>query len=105
MAVLTHSEASQKVDELRKKLDKWADDYYAKDAPVVEDAVYDKTYQELVELEQKFPDLVTADSITQRVGGEIKSDLLKLNTPFRCFQWGMFSQKMSLKNLMKELRN
>ena len=29
MAVLTHSEASQKVDELRKKLDKWADDYYA----------------------------------------------------------------------------
>ena len=73
MAVLTHSEASQKVDELRKKLDKWADDYYAKDAPVVEDAVYDKTYQELVELEQKFPDLVTADSITQRVGGEIKS--------------------------------
>ena len=44
MAVLTHSEASQKVDELRKKLDKWADDYYAKDAPVVEDAVYDKTY-------------------------------------------------------------
>ena len=30
MAVLTHSEASQKVDELRKKLDKWADDYYTK---------------------------------------------------------------------------
>ena len=45
MAVLTHNQASQKVDELRKKLDEWAEDYYAKDAPVVEDAVYDKAYQ------------------------------------------------------------
>ncbi len=105
MAVLTHNEASQKVDELRKKLDKWADDYYAKDAPVVEDAVYDKTYQELVELEQKFSDLVTADSITQRVGGEIKSDLSKVEHPVPMLSMGMFSQKMSLKNLTKELRN
>lgn len=100
MTVLTHTQASQKVDELRKKLNKWADDYYAKDAPVVEDAVYDKTYQELVELEQQFPDLVTADSITQRVGGEIKAIFLKLNIPFRCFQWEMFSPKRNLKNLM-----
>ena len=97
MAVLTHNQASQKVDELRKKLDEWAEDYYAKDAPVVEDAVYDKAYQELVELEKQFPDLVTSDSITQRVGGEIKSDLSKVEHPVPMLSMGDVFSKDELK--------
>ena len=97
MAVLTHNQASQKVDELRKKLDEWAEDYYAKDAPIVEDAVYDKAYQELVELEKQFPDLVTSDSITQRVGGEIKSDLSKVEHPIPMLSMGDVFSKDELK--------
>lgn len=97
MAVLTHNQASQKVYELRKKLDEWAEDYYAKDAPIVEDAVYDKAYQELVELEKQFPDLVTSDSITQRVGGEIKSDLSKVEHPIPMLSMGDVFSKDELK--------
>jgi DNA ligase (NAD+) len=42
--------------------------YYALDAPVMEDAVYDKLYRELLTLEQENPDLIQPDSPTQRVG-------------------------------------
>lgn len=44
--------------------------YYDEDAPVVSDAVYDATMQQLLELEKEHPELVTPDSPTQRVGGK-----------------------------------
>ncbi|MEM9246970.1 MAG: NAD-dependent DNA ligase LigA, partial [Cyanobacteria bacterium P01_F01_bin.153] len=42
--------------------------YYAQDNPIMEDAVYDQLYRELVQLEAKYPELVTPASPTQRVG-------------------------------------
>ena len=96
MADITLDEAKKEASLLRNQLDKWADAYYSKDAPEVEDNVYDQKYSRLLELEKQFPEIVTPDSITQRVGGEIDSQtLLKLNMLSRCFRWGMFSQKMS----------
>ncbi|MEO1002399.1 MAG: NAD-dependent DNA ligase LigA [Cyanobacteria bacterium J06638_7] len=55
--------------ELRRLLDRAAHAYYVLDAPLMEDAVYDRLYRELVELETAHPELITADSPTQRVGG------------------------------------
>lgn len=78
MAKLNKKNAQEEIETLRKNLNTWAEQYYAQDAPSVEDAVYDQNYQKLVELEKQFPELVTPDSITQRVGGEIKSDLGKV---------------------------
>ncbi len=43
--------------------------YYALDSPELTDAEYDALYRELAELEKEYPDLVTSDSPTQRVGG------------------------------------
>jgi len=43
--------------------------YYALDAPELTDAEYDALFRELVALEKEYPDLVTDDSPTQRVGG------------------------------------
>lgn len=43
--------------------------YYVLDAPTVSDSEYDGVYRQLVELENQFPQLVTPDSPTQRVGG------------------------------------
>ena len=42
--------------------------YYVEQAPVMSDAEYDRLFRELLAIEQQFPDLVTADSPTQRVG-------------------------------------
>jgi DNA ligase (NAD+) len=47
--------------------------YYVLDDPIVSDAEFDKLLRELRELEAKHPDLVTADSPTQRVGGEART--------------------------------
>ncbi len=44
--------------------------YYEEAAPVISDRDYDRLYKELIDLEAQFPDLVTPDSPTQRVGGK-----------------------------------
>lgn len=87
MAKVTLAEAEKEAASLRKQLNEWAEAYYSKDAPEVEDHVYDQSYNRLLELEKEFPEIVTPDSITQRVGARLTVTLLKLNTQFRCFQW------------------
>lgn len=44
--------------------------YYVLDRPIIADVEYDQLFRELLDLEGKFPDLVTTDSPSQRVGGE-----------------------------------
>ena len=63
-------EIKQRVKQLRQQLQKADYTYYVLDNPIMEDAVYDRLYRELEELEQQHPELVTPDSPTQRVGGE-----------------------------------
>jgi DNA ligase (NAD+) len=55
--------------ELRALLNRWLHEYHVLDDPSVSDAEYDRHYDELVEIEERRPDLVTPDSPTQRVGG------------------------------------
>ncbi|MFB8788033.1 MAG: NAD-dependent DNA ligase LigA [Potamolinea sp.] len=61
-------EIKQRVQELRLLLQKASYAYYVLDNPIMEDTVYDKLYRELQDLETQYPQLVTPDSITQRVG-------------------------------------
>ncbi|MGX7175851.1 NAD-dependent DNA ligase LigA [Enterococcus saigonensis] len=56
---------------MRQELNKYAYEYYVKDNPTVEDYVYDKLYHDLVAIEEKYPELITSDSPTQRVGGQV----------------------------------
>ncbi|MCX5936871.1 MAG: NAD-dependent DNA ligase LigA [Cyanobium sp. LacPavin_0920_WC12_MAG_62_9] len=59
----------QRLIELRSLLNEAAHAYYVLDAPQMEDAIYDRLYRELLELEEQYPELVTPDSPSQRVGG------------------------------------
>ncbi|MFR0540261.1 NAD-dependent DNA ligase LigA [Lactobacillus delbrueckii] len=87
-------EAKQEVRQLRTQLDQWAKAYYEQDAPVVEDHVYDEKYARLLELEAAYPELKSADSITQRVGGEVSSDLPKVEHPVPMLSMGdVFSKE------------
>ena len=104
MAKISLQQAQERVSELRKQLNKWADAYYAKDAPVVEDNVYDKSYNELVQLENDFSELKSADSITQRVGGEIKSDFSKVEHPIPMLSMGDVFSKEELKEFDKRIQ-
>lgn len=68
---LTLAEATDKAKELRAQLNQYSHEYYVADKPTVEDYVYDRLYKELVDIETEYPDLITSDSPTQRVGGKI----------------------------------
>jgi len=65
---MNKEEIKQRVEQLRPELQKAGYAYYVLDDPIMEDAVYDRLYRELQELESQHPELVTADSPTQRVG-------------------------------------
>lgn len=63
-------EAERRIQELRDLLNEYNYQYYVLDAPTVPDSEYDRLMQELMKLEEQFPELVTPNSPTQRVGGE-----------------------------------
>ncbi|HET7421609.1 MAG TPA: NAD-dependent DNA ligase LigA [Candidatus Dormibacteraeota bacterium] len=67
-----------RVDELREQLRRFEHAYYVLDQPEVSDAEYDALFKELRQLEDERPDLVTADSPTQRVGGEASDQFAKV---------------------------
>ena len=67
---MDRSEAQKRIEALREQLNYHSYRYYVLDDPELTDADYDRMFRELQELEEQFPDLITPDSPTQRVGGE-----------------------------------
>jgi len=62
------AEGHQRICELRHLLQQASYEYYILDAPSISDTVYDQLYRELQELETCYPELISPDSPTQRVG-------------------------------------
>ena len=58
-------------------MEEYSYQYYVLDNPTVSDAEYDLLYRELAALEARFPELVTPDSPTQRVGGAVLDGFVK----------------------------
>lgn len=70
MIGLNLEEARQRVAELREKLEEYGYQYYVLDNPTISDAEYDQLMRQLIQLEEQYPELVTPDSPSQKVGGE-----------------------------------
>lgn len=70
--------AEERVIELNELLRDYGHAYYVLDKPRVPDAVYDQLLNELIELENLYPDLIFPDSPTQRVGGTPLSNFEKV---------------------------
>lgn len=73
---MNKEQAEKKIDALKELLNQYGHEYYVLDQPSVPDSEYDEKLQDLQKIEAEYPDLVTSDSPTQRVGGE----------PLRSFQ-------------------
>jgi DNA ligase (NAD+) len=69
-STVPRSEAEARISKLREEIVQHDYRYYALDEPSIPDAEYDRLMRELASLEDAFPDLVTVDSPTQRVGGQ-----------------------------------
>ena len=67
---MLYIEAVNRAEELRRELRYHSDLYYNQDAPGIDDFTYDKLMRELEDIEAEFPDLITSDSPTQKVGGQ-----------------------------------
>lgn len=74
-SIESKEEAEAAIDKLREALRYHNFRYYVKDEPVVSDAEYDEMMNQLEELEDEYPHLVTEDSPTQKVGGEPNEEL------------------------------
>ncbi|WP_242901317.1 NAD-dependent DNA ligase LigA [Actinomadura terrae] len=71
-------EARQRHLELSEKIDEGNYRYYVLDQPTLTDAEYDAMMRELKELEERYPELVTPDSPTQKVGAPIETDFAEV---------------------------
>ena len=69
------------MEQLRRELNEAGYEYYVLDAPTMSDYDYDHKLRQLEELEAKYPDLVTADSPTQRIGGAPLESFAQVNHP------------------------
>jgi DNA ligase (NAD+) len=67
---MDEAQATKRIEQLRVEIEEHNRRYYEEAAPTVSDREYDRLYKELVELETKFPRLISGDSPTQRVGGK-----------------------------------
>ncbi|MGD2182339.1 NAD-dependent DNA ligase LigA [Lusitaniella coriacea] len=87
----------QRIVQLRQQLQKANYAYYVLDNPFMEDAVYDKLYRELQDWEEKYPQLITLDSPTQRVGDKPASQFTSLrhNIPLYSLENAFNAQELA----------
>ena len=83
-----------RIAELIEKINRASYEYYVLDNPTITDQEYDDFYRELLELEEKYPELKKEDSPTNRVGGEVLDKFEKVthNTPMLSFD-DIFSEE------------
>lgn len=90
---MNKGEVEKKAKELREEIKRHNVLYYENDAPEIEDSEYDRLLRELQNIEQEYPELITDDSPTQRVGGEPGAKFDKFEHPMPMY---------SLSNVMNE---
>ena len=72
------TEAKKRIEELRKTVEYHAKRYYDDDDPEISDFEYDMLMVELRNLEKEYPEFITKDSLTQKVGGTVKEGFEKV---------------------------
>jgi len=101
--MLTLEVARKQVAELLTQIAQHDHEYYVLDAPLISDSTYDGIYRQLVSLETQFPELISPDSPTQRVGGvasdifnsiEHRQAMLSLNNVFEANELLAFDKRI-----------
>ena len=84
---MTKEEARKRVEKLRQEIEKYRRAYHIEDKSLISDAVLDSLKKELFNIENLYPEFITPDSPTQRVGGEPLKEFKKAlhKTPMLSF--------------------
>lgn len=102
------NQAKQRIDELNKLTAYYAQKYYDDDNPEISDFEYDMLMLELKNLEKEFPEFITKDSLTQKVGGTVKEGFEKVehSVPLQSLQDVFsFDELYSFDERMKKFAN
>ena len=75
---MNKTEAKKRIEELREKTEYYAKKYYDDDNPEISDFEYDMIMVELRNLEKKYPEFQSKESLTQKVGGHVKEGFKKV---------------------------
>ena len=75
---MNEKQAQKRIEELRKQTEYYAQKYYDDDAPEISDFEYDMLMVELRNLEKSYPQFLSKDSLTQKVGGHVKEGFEKV---------------------------
>ncbi len=75
---MNKAEAKKRIEELREKTEYYAKKYYDDDKPEISDFEYDMLMVELRNLEKEYPEFISKDSLTQKVGGHVKEGFQKV---------------------------
>lgn len=78
MDKLNQKQAKERIEELRKQVEYHAQKYYDEDKPEISDFEYDMLMVELRNLEKEFPEFISQESLTQKVGGHVKEGFQKV---------------------------
>ena len=75
---MNKKQAKERIKELREKTEYYAQKYYDEDNPEISDFEYDMLMVELRNLEKQYPELISKESLTQKVGGHVKEGFQKV---------------------------
>ncbi|TFE01314.1 NAD-dependent DNA ligase LigA [Jeotgalibacillus sp. R-1-5s-1] len=98
------SSIQKRVQELHDKLNQFNYEYHVLDQPSVPDSEYDQLLNELKEIEQKYPELITEDSPTQRVGGAVLEQFSKVEHRTPMLSLGNAFNEADLRDFDRKVR-
>ena len=87
LPAMASTDPLQRINELREAIRHHEERYYIHSAPEVSDEEFDRLLHELEQLEAEYPDLVTPDSPTQRVGGQLTGGFATVASKYRRLCW------------------
>jgi DNA ligase (NAD+) len=101
---MKQSEAKIQIEKLRKELEEQNKNYYVLNKPVISDFEYDILLNELDTLEKKFPEFITDDSPTRRVGSDITKEFIQYEHKYPMLSLGNTYNEEELKEFDSRIR-
>ena len=101
---MTESEANKRIEKLSKELNEHNYNYYVLSSPAISDFEFDKLLEELISLEKKFPEFISPESPSQRVGGEITKEFKSVKHKYPMLSLGNTYSEEDLRDFDERIR-
>jgi DNA ligase (NAD+) len=98
-------QAKERIEKLKKEIERYRHAYHVLDKSIISDAALDSLKKELFDLEQKYPQFVTPDSPTQRVGGTPLKEFQKVAHPAPMLSFNDAFSKEDMRAWLERLEN